>query len=1351
MTPRPLLDDIVEGAAGGSTAPGAGTGRRQSVLRSPAMVATPAAPVTGMSPAELDALLKPLHETIRRHEDSVALLTARQTTLYRTYITERSTWQSEVSKAKGEASTLLGTVESLRAKVAALESGLSAISAGGGTGAAGDSTQQRQQLTEHVHMLTRKVARLEANEPILSRKYNLLLQEAEVARSAKETAEQAILDLDASYRQRILYLELWKQGASVRLHHMSEYLFRLDPLALTAGTGSTPSPDADVQHLRGRIAELDLQLSRANAEVTKAREMADIAAGQVSAITAAYQARQEDLEALREQARERAAQSDDDAIIGKLQRQLMEQKTSYHNLTKKTEAARLALQRTNVALIATETAVDEKTAEAIAVRAEARARVDACERALRNAVKSEAEVEAYKENVRSEITALKEEVQGLSAVNDRICRERDEAVAIRSSLQASLQAVEIERDSMGLDIARLQRQLLAAGTAVAAAARPATGGASGAGPGGVGSSQTKAQQQKAYDALFQECRMAETQRDEAINERDALQHNVTRLEAERSRLRDELSQLRNQLAGEDAPTVPVAVEYRGHSDARLKEVQATAQVTNASLTALLAKKNETIKMYQRRLDEMSREREAERASDAAQKERLANEVFQENQETINRLRLAMEQLDRPQDDGGLAAASAARTQLLEQVASMEALLLDRDRTVSRLEAELIGMNESLIRAQERAGDAVGAYEQARMEMETMRQALNSRDLDKLVRTLKEQLSLKEKKLRQLQDSLDALKDAFVKAEEELALHKATQAALPAAVKPDPSKVEAESKAQEEIETLRRRIASLERSLKTSETQKQELRKRVASQEASLKSLDADKSDLESRLQTAQARLERDSEKETLKKKLAVLEKSVKLLEAQKASLEGKLAAASGRREGEEGDTLARKVSVLEAQNAALRSAVEEAQHKKDLDAKVKGKSDAVQRAADRNRIFELEEEVARLREVASASGADKDRLRALQNLLDVAKRSADAANAESKELRARLKKLEAAKTQEGDEFDVAKLRASEEKFLHEAGLRERLALQRQQITELEAAVMEKEAAVTDLRFEVETERETSARLRRRLEDLPRSGADTEEKDREPKASDHAGSPVRARSAGPREGSLPSSEASKRVVELESLVQALKRVVDKQKTEMDRAHKTHDRLRQQKAELLRQLAEAQGRPGGDAMEAEMEALRRQAQELSVLRERQSETIAKQKQEIARLLRLTDKLKAQQAQPGSSGSGPGATSAAPAAPVAATAPSPATRPSTSGGSGGSSSQMSDEVVLLNRRVMEMEALREQQAGSILALETENASLRKELEAFDLEFFEDLEDLKYKYQEAALRCRAFDEHLAVCNSTR
>jgi hypothetical protein len=52
MTPRPLLDDIVEGTGPTAGAPGT-TGRRSSVMRSPAVVATPAAPVAGMTTAEL--------------------------------------------------------------------------------------------------------------------------------------------------------------------------------------------------------------------------------------------------------------------------------------------------------------------------------------------------------------------------------------------------------------------------------------------------------------------------------------------------------------------------------------------------------------------------------------------------------------------------------------------------------------------------------------------------------------------------------------------------------------------------------------------------------------------------------------------------------------------------------------------------------------------------------------------------------------------------------------------------------------------------------------------------------------------------------------------------------------------------------------------------------------------------------------------------------------------------------------------------------------------------------------------------------------------------------------------------
>ena len=46
----------------------------------------------------------------------------------------------------------------------------------------------------------------------------------------------------------------------------------------------------------------------------------------------------------------------------------------------------------------------------------------------------------------------------------------------------------------------------------------------------------------------------------------------------------------------------------------------------------------------------------------------------------------------------------------------------------------------------------------------------------------------------------------------------------------------------------------------------------------------------------------------------------------------------------------------------------------------------------------------------------------------------------------------------------------------------------------------------------------------------------------------------------------------------------------------------------------------------------------------------------------------------------------------------------------------------------------------------LERENSELRSELSAFDLDFFEEIEDLKFKYAEAAKKCRAFDEYVRI-----
>ncbi len=62
---------------------------------------------------------------------------------------------------------------------------------------------------------------------------------------------------------------------------------------------------------------------------------------------------------------------------------------------------------------------------------------------------------------------------------------------------------------------------------------------------------------------------------------------------------------------------------------------------------------------------------------------------------------------------------------------------------------------------------------------------------------------------------------------------------------------------------------------------------------------------------------------------------------------------------------------------------------------------------------------------------------------------------------------------------LAQLRASEDRFIEEASLREKVAALRQHAASLEAAVQDKEAVAVDLRFELETEREAHARCKRR--------------------------------------------------------------------------------------------------------------------------------------------------------------------------------------------------------------------------------------------------------------------------------
>ena len=74
--------------------------------------------------------------------------------------------------------------------------------------------------TNRIRELVQLTASYEANEILLKRRYAILYDELNAEIDRRCQAEQALTDLNANLRGRILYLETWKQGASARVERL---------------------------------------------------------------------------------------------------------------------------------------------------------------------------------------------------------------------------------------------------------------------------------------------------------------------------------------------------------------------------------------------------------------------------------------------------------------------------------------------------------------------------------------------------------------------------------------------------------------------------------------------------------------------------------------------------------------------------------------------------------------------------------------------------------------------------------------------------------------------------------------------------------------------------------------------------------------------------------------------------------------------------------------------------------------------------------------------------------------------------------------------------------------------------
>jgi chromosome segregation ATPase len=836
-----------------------------------------------------------------------------------------------------------------------------------------------------------------------------------------------------------------------------------------------------------------------------------------------------------------------------------------------------------------------------------------------------------------------------------------------------------------------------------------------------------------------------------------------------------------------------------------RQMQEAAAATVSSLKQLLREKNEALDALRRKLENVREEVRREAAVDRQEMGRLTEKIYTQNAESLEQLRAAARQLSRMPGLTGEGVSLNAK--LMDQLEEVAAYLAEKEHTISQLELKLGTVTNKLATAEARCGAALQEREKMEGDMVTLAHHLQDAEErasavahNERMTELKKMVVSKESKLKHLRGALIRLKQEFIHAQEDAAekigVEELTrsrrvdgraealklqvdelqqdlaslQEGLVKAKKDIERSNDARSKLQaakdrlmeenerlgEELSRAERSAASREgeltmvrRDLDSARSSEERLRQRLKRmQKEEAKAADGDEDD------DHQSRMVRD------------LQRRVQVLMAQNAALRGEAGDGSQAEEaGVNEETIAalraekhkawevekklkRRVQQLEKrleekmtelaaaerETAQARAAAERASRERDLLAKRSSRSSSAQIAgqhrggeggleAARARIFELEEEVATLRrasemELPSAISALQEQLRSVRQQLQETDSQRDA-------LEKRLKSSRAG---------GSVIRSEEEAWQEAEALQDELKSCKARLRELEGEILERDSSAMSLRFDVEAARSDSERLRRRLKELDQAQPG------------HSDAPAGSRGGG----------SFKREKDLESLVAALKKVVEKLQGENERLRRAaadapklteaNRKLKTAKAriqELQEEVASLRGK--AQAGEDTISRLARKQEIVNQLR-RQLKAREGEIEELQALVRRAgderDQLRVEMANHQAAGASSGDASQETRSQLRkveahnralqdqlAEAERERVRLERRGSSASGSASAQDA---LRMRELMKEAS---------ALKEENQRLRKELEPFDLAFFEEIEDLKFKYSEALHKIKAYE----------
>jgi hypothetical protein len=329
---------------------------------------------------------------------------------------------------------------------------------------AAKSSQEVSQLVSELARFRGEASRLEVELMASNRRAELLGEKLQDILREAETSERRVKELE----RREIDLNS-KESAARRQALEMQLLF---------DGGLTRS---SAEELKLRLEKLERQLLESSREVARHKEIAEIASQQAQSLSSFKKQYQDEIVELREYCARLESRSDDELLIGRLQRQLMSTKTTYKAFVRKYHFARENMRKRELALRVLEHRLDEQDTTVLKAQESFRLEVSALKKALYNLKNSVFENQEFRDKrlllkgadrerrkaatdktssfVRSGFSAISlgEKLVDVSSKVDELASQAEDAVSRAAQSEAECRLMKDKVDCLSAERAILER------------------------------------------------------------------------------------------------------------------------------------------------------------------------------------------------------------------------------------------------------------------------------------------------------------------------------------------------------------------------------------------------------------------------------------------------------------------------------------------------------------------------------------------------------------------------------------------------------------------------------------------------------------------------------------------------------------------------------------------------------------------------------------------------------------------------------------------------------------------------------------------------------------------------------